>query len=275
MLEACFVEGVAGRLFCVRARPSGHPPRSTTLIVPPFAEELNKSRHLLAATARRLANAGHLVVLPDLFGTGDSEGDFGDASVATWESDLERALAALGEEWVLDAAALNVIALRAGALLVPGFARSHRVAALVLIQPVTDGHKYLTRFLRLGTAAGIVGKGRESAANLKQALDDGNSVEVAGYRLSPELAAGIEGLSLSQLPPHSINSVSWCELAPSIDNPLLPASQGVVDRWRKEGLGVHSAVLQCSQFWATQELALCDRLIDVVEEALGGSTIDN
>jgi alpha/beta superfamily hydrolase len=43
-----------------------------------LAEELNKSRHVAAAQARAFAAAGYSVLQIDLYGCGDSSGDFGE-----------------------------------------------------------------------------------------------------------------------------------------------------------------------------------------------------
>jgi hypothetical protein len=47
--------------------------------VPPFAEEMNKSRRMIAEVGRRLEGSGVGMLLVDLFGTGDSEGEFAQA----------------------------------------------------------------------------------------------------------------------------------------------------------------------------------------------------
>jgi len=50
MRSAFFLEGVAGSLFCIGAlHGQGQELRRKILIVPTFAEEMNKSRQILAA----------------------------------------------------------------------------------------------------------------------------------------------------------------------------------------------------------------------------------
>ena len=70
-----YVSGLAGKIFVLEFVPSGTS-RGSIIIVPPFAEEMNRSRKMLSAQARRLMQIGYRVWLPDLFGTGDSQGDF-------------------------------------------------------------------------------------------------------------------------------------------------------------------------------------------------------
>jgi pimeloyl-ACP methyl ester carboxylesterase len=97
MRSAFFLEGSTGSLFCTGFL---HPPetgqRRRFLIISPFAEELNKSRHVLAALAAAIGEAGHDVLMPDLFGTGDSAGDFSQATLGIWRTDLDTVIECLG-----------------------------------------------------------------------------------------------------------------------------------------------------------------------------------
>jgi len=253
MPVAFFTEGSAGSLFCIGAlRPAGIPTRRV-LLVPPFAEEMNKSRHLLSAILRGLAGAGHQVILPDLFGTGDSTGDFGEATIATWCSDLDHAIAQMDSTLPLD-----VVGLRFGALLAADLVERHPVRSLTLLQPVSEGRQQLTQMLRLRLAAGLMGSGeRETAASLRQRLADGEDLEIAGYRLSGKLATGMEALSLGQMTLPDLDRIQWLEAAPQPNRPLMPVSRRLVDAWVGRGIPVDAEVLVCDAFWATQEIADC------------------
>src|SRR5438132_772625 len=65
--------------------------RAAVVVAPPFAEELNRSRRMIALGAERLAADGYAVLEADCLGCGDSSGDFGDAGWEAWLSDIERA----------------------------------------------------------------------------------------------------------------------------------------------------------------------------------------
>src|SRR5882672_8203208 len=72
------------------ARPT-HSPRGAVLYVHPFAEEMNKSRRMAALQSRALSAAGFAVLQLDLFGCGDSSGEFGDATWDDWVADIVEA----------------------------------------------------------------------------------------------------------------------------------------------------------------------------------------
>ena len=54
-------------------------------MVPPFAEEMNKCRPMVTEVALGLAESGIASIVPDLYGTGDSGGDFSEGDWETWQ----------------------------------------------------------------------------------------------------------------------------------------------------------------------------------------------
>ena len=173
--------------------------RGTVLFLPPLGDELNHTRPLMAAAARALAATGWTVQCTDPYGTGDSDGDFADASLANWAEDFaaDAAEAATRGPWTLWAA-------RQGSLLLPALwqALQRRGVPLPLglasWNPVVQGSAVVTQWLRLaalGSAGSLVGKGVES---LRRQLAAGRPVDCAGYLLSAALANELE--TVPQLP---------------------------------------------------------------------------
>ena len=264
MFTAFFLDGQLGRLFCTGIVREAESARQF-LILSPFAEEMNKSRHVLAALVRSLGDAGYGVLLPDLYGTGDSEGDFGAASIDVWRADIMLLI-----EQLADRGPVGLIGLRSGALLAADIANRHPVDSLTLIHPVADGRQQLNQLLRLRLAGGLTsGDNQESAAGLRQQLADGQSLEIAGYRLSPQMAAGLESLALAGMQFEGLEHLSWIELVTDPERPLMPVSQRVIDQWQQAGLSVDSETVVCDQFWATQEIARCPAVVEAVLRHMG------
>lgn len=259
MPQAFFLDGAAGKLFCTGSlHGESRDPRRKVLIVPPFAEELNKARHVLATLAASIGDAGHDVLMPDLFGTGDSAGDFSEATLDIWRSDLDLAIEHLDARGELE-----LVGLRTGALLAADTACRHRVKSLTLLHPMVDGRQQLTQMLRLRLAGGLMGEGeKETVSQLRQRLADGECLEIGGYGLSGQLAAGLETLALSKITPVDVEQVRWIELVPQPDRSLMPVSQRLIDDWRENGVRIVSAVIVCDQFWATQEIAPCHAIVE-------------
>lgn len=259
MRSAFFLEGTAGRIFCSGdLPPAGSQARAAALLIAPFGEEMNKSRHVLAAMIRRLADAGYAVLLPDLYGTGDSEGQFADATLDIWRADIDAAVDKLGAVGPID-----VIGLRTGALLAADAIARHPVRSISFLHPVADGRQQLTQLLRLRLAGGLLGgEQKETAADLKQQLANGETLEIAGYGISPTMASDLESLALNKMDLSAVEAINWIELAPEPDRPLMPVSQRLVDGWRADELSVNTAVIACDQFWATQEIAHCPAIVE-------------
>src|SRR5258705_9769402 len=76
-VETFFLPLDNAKRFCISTIPSnGVEPRGSVLYLPPFAEEMNKSRRMAALQARAFARIGWNVLQMDLFGCGDSSGEF-------------------------------------------------------------------------------------------------------------------------------------------------------------------------------------------------------
>lgn len=265
--EPFFLEGAPGQRFCLF-----HPParrcRGALLYVHPFAEEMNRSRRMAALQARALAARGYGVLQIDLHGCGDSSGDFGDARWETWRDDLAR-----GAAW-LDArlgAPLTLWGLRLGALLALDYARQARraPARMLLWQPVTRGSAYLTQFLRLRMAGDLLEGGAAQAGTgaLRQALLDGEMLEIAGYDLAPALAAAIDALDpLEALAPPC--PTYWFEAlsAPGQETP--PGARRAAEAWRARGVDLRLHALPCPPFWSTPEITVNAAWLEATAAAL-------
>ena len=270
--EPFFLEGEAGQRFCLFHPPAGASCRGAVLYVHPFAEEMNKSRRMAALQARELAALGFGVLQIDLHGCGDSSGDFGDARWDTWKRDL-----ALAHFWLSGRLGLPVHlwGLRLGALLALDYSTgaTEPVASLLLWQPVLSGKVFLTQFLRLRVANAMLSDDKEAGngtAALRAQLAAGETLEIAGYDLAPELAAAIEALDLAKMAPATY-PVHWFEAVSAPDRPLPPGAARVGAAWTEAGAGLHTHVVACAPFWATQEITESPALLQATSSVFAGA----
>lgn len=240
------------------------------VIVPPFAEELNKCRRMMALQAKALAAAGTPCCYLDFSGTGDSEGEFADVRVTHWTDQLQMLTGLLRTEYGVDAP--DLLGVRLGALLAVQYARRSDalVRRLVFWQPVAEGGQYLKQFLRTRVMASAIGAGagRESIADLRRALATTGYVEVAGYRLSDALARDLESLSLSELPQQLAQRTHWIEVQGGQSPVLSPASRRYLEQMPA---GLHSYAVSGEPFWSTVEIGSAPALVDLSCSILGGS----
>lgn len=267
-LTPTFVAGGRGDLFSLAITPPGGRADFGVLFVPPFAEEMNRSRRMFALQARALAAAGMAALLLDPFGTGDSAGDFAAADIDGWLDDLNRGLAALAER---GCARVALVALRFGALLANGLlARAELpVSAVILWQPVISGATYIRQFLRLGAAAALTaGRGRVTVAELEARLADGQAVEVGGYELSPRLYQQILALALPGSEPwRGPMRALLCDIGTGAAGPR-PATRELHDCLAAQGAAVETVAVSGAPFWQTPEITTADALIAVTRDAL-------
>lgn len=260
--EVFFLPGKAGRLFTLY-RPAENPAKETLLIVPAFAEEMNKSRRMYTLLADDLNRKGIGVLLLDLYGTGDSEGDFVDARWDTWISDLQCAL-----QWLKDSTntPVSILGHRLGALLALELIGKHPqdFAKLILWQPVTRGKNYLTQFLRLRMAASMLDSAqeKETTQHLRTALSEGKSIEVAGYLLHQELAQAIDSKEFVGMLGEAMPSAYWFDLSSQETPAMSPASRKHISACEEKGIDIKSDVIRGDAFWSTVEIATVPALIE-------------
>jgi exosortase A-associated hydrolase 2 len=271
--ESFFLQTDSGKRFCLYHAPSTDTKcRGVIIYVHPFGEEMNKSRRMAALQARAFAAIGFGVLQIDLFGCGDSSGDFADARWHTWKCDL-----AVARTWVEIhvAAPVSLWGLRLGALLALDFARSSEGVfdQIILWQPVISGESFLTQFLRLQLANEMLAKGHEKTGGtiaLRNLLRAGKSLEVAGYELAPSLATAIDSLKIAELTVAS-SPIHWFEIVAEQGRTITPSGAKIVTAWKENAIDLHLHLISCPPFWGTQEISECPQLLSATTNALAAA----
>jgi uncharacterized protein len=274
-------DGPPPRLFAVlHEPPAGMPVRGLVLHAHAFAEEMNKSRHMVAAAARGLAAAGWTVLVPDLSGCGDSEGEFSDASWPQWQADLVACI-----HWLRDLQPNMPVWLwghRAGALLAAELAArdpAAHEAHLLFWQPVVRGSLHLQQFLRLKLAAGLADGAAPKGMmeGVKAELAAAGVLEVAGYALPVAVTKGLE-TALLESPAATVNGsprrLHWIEVASREPAALLPASSRPLQAFREAGWTVQAEAVAGPGFWQTVEIESAPALLAATLQALAATTPD-
>jgi exosortase A-associated hydrolase 2 len=255
-----------GERFCIYHPPSGSA-AGAIVYVHPFAEEMNKARRMAALQSAQLARMGYAVLQIDLFGCGDSSGDFHDARWQLWKNDVRAALA-----WLQERAhgPLSLWGLRLGALLAAEVASDigMQLDRLLLWQPVARGEQFLTQFLRVQVAAQMLAGGSGGGVEpLREALRRGESLEIAGYEVHPELALAIDRLRLVDFIP-ACRSVHWVEVASTEPAGVSHGSQRVLDDWRAKGVQARAVAVSGEPFWAAVEIVESPQLLAATAQAM-------
>ena len=181
-----FYFGVGARaLFGAYHPPAdrGGPEGSGVVLCYPVGVEYMRAHRAFRQLTTLLTRAGSHVLRFDYFGTGDSAGDWAEASVEQWTSDVGSAIQELRDTTGIDQ--VTLVGLRLGGALAARAARGRGdVRRLVLWDPVVWGEEYLAELLRTpGTAR--FPEGREM-------------IGVRGYPFTRELFEGIRTIRLDE-----------------------------------------------------------------------------
>jgi len=266
-VAAEFLDSAGGRIFALLRRPPGHDSRRCVLLVAPFAEEMNKSRRQMTLVAESLLESGMAVLCVDPIGTGDSEGEFSEATWRAWKVNIATAL-----HWAeyVGTPVSAAIGVRLGcALMAEGLRDANlSVHRTVFWQPVASGRQFLTQFLRLRVAATMMGGGSETVEELKRTLASGRSVEVAGYELSPTLWQEIERVELVGALGAHLGEAALIELARADGGDLSVPTRRIVESGRSLGLAIEGVRIVGEPFWASTEIVTNVALVTATVQCL-------
>ncbi len=195
------------------------------LIIPPLFDEMNRVRRMLVQAMRDLAERGIGSILVDLPGCNESGAELWRQDLGSWTQAVGVAASQLG--------ATHVAALRGGALV------DHGTPALPhwRLAPV-KGSSLIKTMIRARIAGDREAGRGTSEAGLLAAAQQG-PIELAGYRLGPEMVSALAEALPATLPrltertpgQNIEGSPLWLRAEPQ-DDPAMSASIAAdLDRW--------------------------------------------
>lgn len=246
-------------------RPASLSSRGLVVHVPAFAEEMNRSRRMVALQSRALADAGFTVLRIDLAGCGDSGGDL---ARTTWQQWIDDIVAAVARGRESCAGPLWLWGLRSGCLLACQAARRlPETANFLFWNPVAEGRRAIQQLFRIKVAGDMLrGQGKGAAEELRRRLAAGDCISIAGYDLAAGLLTDFEAAHL--FPPEAQGRLHWVEVGPGSEAGLSPAAQRAVDQWTAAGVVTSARALAGPPFWETAEIEDVPALIETTTAVL-------
>ncbi len=266
--DAFFLGDKDDARFCLVTHACAPEPRGALLFVHPFAEEMNRSRRMVNLAAQAFAVEGWTVMQTDLHGCGDSAGDFGDASWASWLHDLDQAHAWLQQQV---AKPIALWSLRAGSLLAADWLDSRKMALPHLCwQPVLSGSQYLTQFLRIRLGADLAASSQSSQVlgGLRNALKAGEPISVGGYWLNADLAQALEQSHLRAPAAAAGTRLTLFEVSSGDVPGLTPATTNWLQKASIAGHAVSGQAVSGAKFWQSAEVETAPELIPASLQAM-------
>lgn len=187
------------QLFGVHHVPARAARDHGVVVVPPMGQEALRAHRALRQLGIALARERYHALVFDLGCTGDSAGEFDDASLSRWADDVRTAADELRDRTGL--ARVSLVGLRLGAVHAWRASIGRRdIDRLVLWEPVVNGAAYLAELARRHNdfiRAELPRKPRESSGD-----------EVLGFPISQALRAELMGVDLCTEPRPVARSVS-------------------------------------------------------------------
>lgn len=268
--KAFYLPAASGQLFCLHYLPvnnvnSVSSVSSHVVFFPPFAEELNRSRHIMSLMAAQLAAKGFSVLLVDLFGTGDSEGDLIDAGWAIWKKDMLQAIDYLQQQKKLP---VNFLTIRLGTLLALDILNecsdTLHINHFIAWQPVFNSNKYIKQFLKLQLANTILqGNKLIKTETIEEKIKRSGSLEIAGYPLSAALMEEILQLSrTNKFNLSTFNSLMLYQITPGSSTDFSTDIQSFMLDNKHFQDKIKVKLIQGKAFWQNYGIQTCAELMN-------------
>lgn len=263
LITPYFLETSCGRIFCIERLPNTEVLSRIVLIIPPFGEEMNKSRHMFSLLAERLTGVGIGVACFDFHGTGDSEGDLRESGFSIWQKNIYDYARHLRDVYQVE---LDLLCVRTGALIAcQSFEELTVVENLHFWNPVLNGKQFIGQFFRTRLATEMM-KNAGAKLTMQNLIDELNAekeIEIAGYCISKSL---YDDFASAGLPAHEaelpVKRLFWYEINSQKKERLMPVSEKHLELFKGFGWPAKVALCQGDTFWSTQEISVATEAID-------------
>ncbi len=244
--DATFIRAGDTEMFCVVHRgPST--PRGGVVICPSIYTEELKIYGTQVLAARAFSAAGFAAVRFHYRGTGHSGGVFEDCTVDTMLEDVDAAAAYLKEQ--AGVPSLAFCGGRWGGFIAGLAAQGRPGAALILWEPVVDGHGYFRDIFRASQLSALAGGA--SALTVTQAVEQlqaGSVVDTLGYPIYGRLYSSASGRNLTSLAAQGARPILLVQVSPQRE--LKPEFRKLKDLFTASGASVETARVEGEGAWS-------------------------
>ncbi|WP_199610393.1 alpha/beta hydrolase family protein [Flocculibacter collagenilyticus] len=266
MLQGHFLPSIHGNLFVTQIGDISADQDTAILCLPSIVEELNLARAVVAKQAHYFAANQIPCFILDYFGTGDSAGEFEEATCDIWlDNIIETA------QWLMAEHNVKKIILwgiRFGGLLM--FAHQQKLHDILPIthqlvwKPITNGKQFAGQFIRIKQSNAMMNNTGEKI-NWRNQVLAGEHVEIAGYQLTANMLNSIEALKVDQT--LTLGSpLAWLDLA---TEELGPAVARYQDSWQTQHATFNT--LKTGPFWQVPEIFDEPELYSLSYQAVSGA----
>lgn len=234
----------------------------TVIFVPPFAEEMNRSKRMYVLCARLLADAGIHSLCFDFAGTGDSSGGWGDFDYSDWKNNLID-VCRLAKNLTSN---ISLVTLRDSALISLNLIKQAdiQIDKCILWDPIDSGEVLIRQLVRMKIASAMAGDLKKiTTKEVLESVEQSGFLEVGGYHVSSDLIDQIksEKMSDSLEAVLTLTELHWMTTGKSASNNAMPiclSKLNLTDVMLKQ-LTMHA--VNDVKFWMQQEVTISPLLL--------------
>ena len=218
--------------------------------------------------ARSFAAAGYVCTIIDFFGTGDSQGRLSDSSLTIWLDNIRLTIDTLQGEV---SAPVILWGLRLGGLIALQYATQvpGNIQDIILWQPVNAANVYVKQVLRQRVASLMVRDlPAETTKEIRQRLEEGEEIEVAGYMIGGSLVREIEGIDIGAMSDLCSGKIFWLEHVTEAGKEIGVASGRAVKLLSQQGGSVEVSTFSDPPVWLIHERDFAPELLAITNGLL-------
>lgn len=213
-IEPLFFRAPNGAKLCGvwRTPDLGAIPKHCWIVCPPFAEEEKSAHRTLVELANSLVAKGDAVLFFAYSGTGDSDGDFSNASLTAWCEDILNAY-----EWArarYPQSTPGLIGLRLGASLAAQVGEQLAIKNLILIEPVLRGRSFLMQLGARKKLRAMMTEEEGGSQKSEVRSGDVKFEDMDGWPVGTALREELRTLDLSLHPPQIKGAALVLQIGP-------------------------------------------------------------
>ena len=248
---------------------SASEPRKAVIFIPPFGEEMNRSKRMYILCARLLANNGCYSFCFDLSGTGDSEGAWGDFDYPDWLENLKDVIEYVQAK---NFQKITFVSLRFGALIALDALSNVDVPIekCIFWDPVDNGEVYMRQLIRMKIAASMAEHSiKITTKDILEEFNSKGSVEIGGYQISNEIYKHVSQLKFVNTVDTAIEktSIHWMQTGKTEGRAKKTFPLSIKKEWAQQ-IAFHD--VDDVRFWMQQETTIAPELLRQTQLLING-----
>ena len=109
-----------------------------------------------------------------------------------------------------------------------------------------------------------------STKDFEKQVEQGQSIEVTGYEISPGLFRGIKGARLDQFLQFTEVPIAWFTSIASADRKPPRAESRLLQQWRENGASIDYTIVVDPPYWQVHERTLALELVAATVDYISG-----